>query len=283
MTTCDGEHAAPTCDDPACYREKHARRADDALPGLGDLVRSGQLDPDSPTSVKLGNVDGAGQWADRAEVLDANENARGWRVATVPPARSWSVAGGPPSPFPGWRSCNRTHAAPPCDDPACYCEEHASRADAILPGLGDFVRRGDIAPNLWIWIGDSPLPPLRDTRSADPANPTTTDRLTDEELASWARNCRIDEKSMEGTYLRFLVDELQDRRAAEAAFAEVDDRFQALECEACDDLSGSRLCPEHEVLAKQWRRARDELLEQARIHRGYLLDGVKVLLGKVPP
>ena len=190
-------------------------------------------------------------------------------------------------------TCDGAHAAPTCDDPACYREAHACQVDQILPGLGDLVRRGDLdpgQPRSFDPLDDErwsePLrlvPPLRALRAADPADPRTPDRLTDEELASWARNCRIDEKSMEGTYLRFLVDELQDRRAAEAAFAEVDDRFQALECEACDDLSGSRLCPEHEVLAKQWRRARDELLEQARIHRGYLLDGVKVLLGKVPP
>lgn len=190
-------------------------------------------------------------------------------------------------------TCDGRHAAPTCADPACYREARALQVDQILPGLGDLVRRGDLDPGqprsfdpLDFERWSEPLrlvPPLRAFRAADPAHPRTPDRLTDEELAAWADHCGIFEKTMEGTYLRFLVDELQDRRAAEAAFAEFDEPLQALECEACEDLSGPRLCPEHEVLAKQWRRARDELLEQARIHRGYLVDAVKVLLGKVPP
>lgn len=199
MTTCDGKHAAPTCDDPACYREEVARRADDNLPGLGELVRKGLLDPD-------------------------------------------------PRPDPQ-----------PDPDPDTATEDAEQWTDAATL-----------------------VPPLRAFRAADPSDPATTDRLTDEELTDWATKCGIYEKSMEGTYLRFLVDELQDRRAAEEAFAEVDERFQALECEACDDLSGPRLCSEHEVLAKEWRRTRENLLEQVRIHRGYLLDLMKGVLGKVP-
>jgi len=46
--SCDRVHPAPSCIDPACYREESARKADDILPGLGDLVRKGRLDPDPP-------------------------------------------------------------------------------------------------------------------------------------------------------------------------------------------------------------------------------------------
>jgi len=75
---------------------------------------------------------------------------------------------------------------------------------------------------------------------------------------------------MEGTYLRFAVDELSERRSAEARFAEVDQRLQAVECAECNKEPG--YCDDHEGLAIAWRLVRDELCEQARIHRGYLRD-----------
>ncbi len=65
---CNRSHPAPSCADPACYREEHARKADAALPGLGDLVRSGKLDPAAPAGDKIEK--GAGDlWRDRATII----------------------------------------------------------------------------------------------------------------------------------------------------------------------------------------------------------------------
>ncbi len=178
----------------------------------------------------------------------------------------------------GYRACDRAHAAPPCVDPACYCEAHARRADKILPGLGDLIRRGVLEPSLEIAIGDQVVPALRAIRTADPADPKTPFRLSNEELMSWADRVGVYRAPMEETYIRLVVDEIRERRAAEAAFAEIDRRFQDLDCGACD--AGPGYCAEHAGLARQWRGAREDLLDEARIHRGYLLDAFK--LGKEP-
>jgi hypothetical protein len=69
---CDREHPAPTCNDPTCYREDAARKADEILPGLGNLVRKGNLDPDPdpparPKLAKVADVDV--HWRDPAKVI----------------------------------------------------------------------------------------------------------------------------------------------------------------------------------------------------------------------
>jgi hypothetical protein len=151
----------------------------------------------------------------------------------------------------------------------CYCEVHAHRADKILPGLGDFVRRGVLDPDLWIEIGDEIVPSLRAIRAADPADPEATDYLSDEELAAWAKRSGIYQASMEETYLRFILNELRERRDAEALFAEADRQFQQVDCRVCDD-AGADNCEEHRSLLKRWRSTRAALCELARIHRGYL-------------
>lgn len=171
----------------------------------------------------------------------------------------------------GYMGCSRTHAAPPCEDPACYCEEHAHKADQILPGLGDFIRRGAVGPELWIEINDQILPPLRATREADPADPRTPDRPSDDELIAWANRAGIYQPSMDGTYFRFVLDEIRERRDAEKVFVDLDRQFQnILDCTACDD-GGPDGCKEHKPLIRAWRDARSNLCEQARVHRGYLL------------
>jgi hypothetical protein len=84
---------------------------------------------------------------------------------------------------------------------------------------------------------------------------------------------------MEGSNLRLIVDEVCERRAAEATFAEIDRRYQELECADCDNaLPG--FCPEHAPLARAWRRAKEDFLDQMRIHRGYAIDLGKSLLHK---
>ena len=65
---CDRRHPAPSCADPACYREGAAHAADSLLPGLGDLVRKGVLDPDLSTT--SATVEGAvDRWKDQATIL----------------------------------------------------------------------------------------------------------------------------------------------------------------------------------------------------------------------
>ena len=62
---CDRTHSAPSCVDPACHREEAARKADDILPGLGALVRSGKLSP-MPTSVEPHPPN---EWRDPATII----------------------------------------------------------------------------------------------------------------------------------------------------------------------------------------------------------------------
>jgi hypothetical protein len=50
-----------------CYREASARRADDAVPGLGDLVWEGKLVPDLPTRKKLSDKDND-HWRDSTAI-----------------------------------------------------------------------------------------------------------------------------------------------------------------------------------------------------------------------
>ena len=66
--SCNRSHPAPSCEDPACFREESARKADDLLPGLGDLVRKGRLDPELPTDDKIGG-DGNALWSEPAVIV----------------------------------------------------------------------------------------------------------------------------------------------------------------------------------------------------------------------
>lgn len=78
--TCDRVHSAPTCNDPACFREESARRADECLPGLGDLVRRGLLDPDQPRP-RLSSTD---QWTEGpAKIVSAEDPPSSWKVAAL--------------------------------------------------------------------------------------------------------------------------------------------------------------------------------------------------------
>ena len=108
------------------------------------------------------------------------------------------------------------------------------------------------------------------TRAADPEDPTTADHLTDEELATWAEGVGLYHESMKTSYLRMIVDELEDRRHAEVMFAEIDRQFQDVDCPTCDD-EGADHCETHKTLVRQWRSARAALCDLARIHRSYLL------------
>ena len=108
------------------------------------------------------------------------------------------------------------------------------------------------------------------SRAADPEDPSTADHLTDEELAAWAESVGLYHESLKTSYLRMIVDELQDRRVAEVMFAEIDREFQDVDCPTCDD-EGADNCEEHTMLVRQWRSARAALCDLARIHRSYLL------------
>ena len=171
----------------------------------------------------------------------------------------------------GWQACDREHRAPPCEDPGCYCEEHAFKADEIAPGLGHLVRAGAIAANTSITIGDHIIPALRAVRAADPRDPTTEPHLSAAELAAWAKQCGVDDQpAMEETFLCYIFDELRERRDAESLFIELDRRFQDIvDCTACA-TSGPDGCEEHEGLIQSWRHARSALCDVARIHRGLM-------------
>ena len=170
----------------------------------------------------------------------------------------------------GWQACDREHRAPPCEDPGCYCEEHAFKADEIAPGLGHLVRAGAIAASTSITIGDHIIPALRAVRAADPRDPTTEPHLSAAELAAWAKQCGVDQFMMEETFLRYIFDELHERRDAESLFVELDRRFQDIvDCTACS-TSGPDGCEEHEGLIQSWRHARSTLCDLARIHRGFM-------------
>lgn len=83
VPACDRGHPAPTCADPGCYREIAARKADEILPGLGDLVRKGNLDPDPPsTNEKIADV-GPKLWRDSATIIAPTNPVEAWRVASV--------------------------------------------------------------------------------------------------------------------------------------------------------------------------------------------------------
>jgi hypothetical protein len=107
------------------------------------------------------------------------------------------------------------------------------------------------------------------SRAAGPQESMATDCLSDVELTAWAERAGINRPSMAGLYLRLIVDELHERRDAEAIFVEVDRRFQATDCRTCDD-QGADNCEDHQLLVRHWRSARAALCDLARLHRGYL-------------
>lgn len=129
---------------------------------------------------------------------------------------------------------------------------------------GRFVR--PCAVHRW----DDTAGKLLASRAADPADPTTTNYLSDAELAAWMDRTDLKQAALMGTYLRLILDELRERRDAEAMFVDVDLQLQRLvDCEACaDDTHGSS--DEHRAILKRWRIAQSALCALARIHRGYL-------------
>jgi hypothetical protein len=74
--SCSQAHPAPPCADPACYREQSARRADEDLPGLGDLVRKGVLEPDLPSGSRIREIGDPGLTIKRHRELSDDEVAQ---------------------------------------------------------------------------------------------------------------------------------------------------------------------------------------------------------------
>lgn len=94
------------------------------------------------------------------------------------------------------------------------------------------------------------------TRADAPDDPTTTDHLSDRELFVWANRAGLYEDDLRDTCVRLIVDELRDRRAAEAIFVELDRQFQDIvDCDGCS-RGGPDGCTEHEDLIRAWRNAR---------------------------
>ncbi len=107
-------------------------------------------------------------------------------------------------------------------------------------------------------------------RAADPADPKTFDHLSDEELTTWAKQAGIYREDMVSTYLRMVVDELRERRDAEAMFVDADLQLQRIAgCEMCAGNMHDT-ADEHCAIIKRWRIAQGALCALARIHRGYL-------------
>lgn len=91
----------------ACYREAHARKADDILPGLGDLVRTGKLDPDLPSGDKVKN-DPDDFWSGAARIIQSPRDLSDEEIEAATPdelraayralrnSRRWRVLGAAP-------------------------------------------------------------------------------------------------------------------------------------------------------------------------------------------
>jgi hypothetical protein len=108
------------------------------------------------------------------------------------------------------------------------------------------------------------------SRVADPEDPTMLDYLSDKDLAGWMERAGLNDKELEGTYLRTILTELRERRDAEAIFIDADLQLQAIaDCATCaDDLH--ELDHEHRSILRRWQIAQGALCALARIHRGYL-------------
>jgi hypothetical protein len=98
-----------------------------------------------------------------------------------------------------------------------------------------------------------------------PREASAPDYLSDEELSRWVDSTNL--KIPPGTYLRLVLDELRERRDAEAMFVDVDLQLQKL-ASRDDDASGTD--EERQAVLKRWQIARSALCALARIHRGYL-------------
>jgi hypothetical protein len=169
-----------------------------------------------------------------------------------------------------YMACDRSHLAPPCEDPSCYCEEHAYVADQIADGLGHLVRAGTIAMGTSITVGDQIIPALHAIRTADPRDPDTEFHLSDSELRAWANQCGLDQPSMEETFLYYIFAELRGRRDAESLFVELDRKLQdVVDCRDCA-TGGPDGCEDHEGLIRSWRDARSVLCDLARTHHGLM-------------
>lgn len=133
-----------------------------------------------------------------------------------------------------------------------------------------FTERGDTAAKVLASRATDPDKLLTARNLFDrAADPAVRDHLSDKDLTAWAERAGVYEASMEGSCLRAIVDELHERRDAEALFAEVDRQFQEVDCRTCDD-EGADHCEAHKLLVRQWRSTRAALCDLARIHRAYL-------------
>jgi hypothetical protein len=318
LALCDRTHTAPTCDDPACYREEHAKKADEFLPGLGDLVRKGKLDPDLPVGDKI--VDASDLWTERpAVVIKRHQELSDVEIncATADELRD------------AYRALREHHVAETTalvsrrDDITRRRDDLTRRMDALtenqqilakgqqllegarsimqrdgetieqlsgekdrLAEIIDFMRdhyspiggrscalcvyeEGRFIRSCAIHRWDDTAAKLLATRLSDPERPMT-DYLSDNELAAWLDRVGLRRADLEGTYLRLILDELRERRDAEAMFVDADLQLQALAgCETCaDDTHATD--HEHRAIVKRWRIAQGALCALARIHRGYL-------------
>ena len=107
-------------------------------------------------------------------------------------------------------------------------------------------------------------------RAADTADLRTCDHLSDEELVAWATRAGVYNATMTTTYLRMVIDELRERRDAEAMFADADLQLQRIaSCETCaEDTHATD--DEHRAIVRRWRIAQGALCALVRLHRGYL-------------
>jgi hypothetical protein len=280
--SCDRAHVAPTCADPACYREEHAKKADAILQGLGDLVRQGKLDPDPSTNEKLeklGDTDG-NPWSEPAKVIRRHQELSDEEVdrATLDDLR---VA---------YRSLRDHHVTETTalvsrrDDLTRRRDDLLARNQQVLTQSQQLIERASTimqsdAANLdRLGSENARLTEIVDTaakllasRVADPTNPTMPDYLSDDELATWLDRAGLACAALEGTYLRLVLDELRERRDAEAMFVDADLQLQRIaDCEACaENMHGTD--HEHRAILKRWRIAQAALCALARIHRGYLI------------
>lgn len=275
MTTaasCDRSHFAPSCADPECYREELARKAEEFLPGLGTLVRAGRLDPDLPTSPKTSTA-GEEHWREGpAKILHQELSDAEIDTVSLDYLRA------------AYRSLRAHHIEETAslisrrddltrrrDDILARDQEVLAQSQRLLEQANAFMLRDEATID---HLTSEVIALTRDRYTTAmllaprPADPSAPAYLSDVELASWLT--QVDVKQLEGTYLRLVLDELRERRDAEAMFGDVDLQLQRFaECEECaDDMHATD--HEHRAILKRWKIAQAALGALARIHRGYL-------------
>jgi len=268
VASCDRWHAAPTCADPACYRERHYqdqelsnedvdRSSPDDLRAAYRSLRDHHL---TETTALISRRDDLTRRRDDALAKSNQVHTKSQRLLI------------------------QAQAIMHRDEETI---DRLGSENARLSEIVDFMQHryspiGNRPCALCVYDDDRlvrycAMHRWHDTaakilaaRAVDPENPATTDYLSDEELVAWADAAFAYREPMAGSYLRLILDELRERRDAEAMFVDVDLQLQVLvDCEACaDDTHGSD--DEHRKILKRWRIAQGTLCALARIHRGYL-------------